>query len=167
VEHAERIATGARDESTSGAEPEESKKARVDRELREFLEETRVVLPGLELLFGFLLILPFTERFASIDEVQRTVYLASMFGTVAATALLLAPSARHRLGFRKIDKEQLLFIANRYLIGGLVLVAISLALSVYLAASLVIASQSAALLAGGIALGFVLLWFVYPLVKPC
>jgi hypothetical protein len=142
----------------------ETDKERVDRELRELLEETRVVLPGLELLFGFLLILPFNDRFAEIAPIQRHVYLICMIVTAAATALVMAPSARHRLGFRKIDKNRMLLIANRYLIAGLILVAVSTALAVYLAASLVLPSTAGAVLAGSIALWFVLWWFVAPLV---
>lgn len=152
-------------DDTVGAQPEESKKERVDRELGELLEETRVVLPGLELLFGFLLILPFSERFEAIDEIQRYVYLACLLATASAAALLVAPSARHRLGFRKVDKEQLLFVANRHLIAGLTLLAISIALAVYLASSAVLSSSWAAIIAAIIAMWFALWWFVIPLLR--
>jgi hypothetical protein len=154
--------TNDRDD-TVGKQPEESTKERVDRELHELLEETRVVLPGLELLFGFLLILPFSERFAEVDTITRYVYLVCMVMTAAAAALMLATSARHRLGFRKIDKEKLLFIANRHVIAGLILVAISTALAVYLAASVFLAAPIAGVIAGAVALWFVTWWFVLPI----
>lgn len=153
--------------SADDSAPEESQKERVNRELREMLEETRVVLPGLELLFGFLLILPFNDRFASIDDVQRTVFIACLVVTGAATALLMGPSARHRLGFRTVDKERLLFIANRHLIVGLIFVAVSMALAIFLASSLVIGRTWASLLAGAFGLWFGLWWFVVPLVRKC
>ena len=153
------------DEDTVGAQPQESAKERVDRELGELLEETRVVLPGLELLFGFLLVLPFSERFGAIDASQRYVYLACLIATASALALLVAPSARHRLRFRKVDKEHLLFVANRLLIAGLSLVAISIALAVHLAASVMLERLWAGVLAGIIALWFAMWWFVLPLVR--
>ena len=159
--------TPSRDDvdDTVGPQPDESKKERVDRELRELLEETRVVLPGLELLFGFLLILPFSERFTSIGDIQRYVYLACLLATAAAAALLVAPSARHRLGFREVDKEKLVLAANRHLIAGLTLLAISIALAVYLASSVMLSSAWAAGLAAIIAMWFTLWWFVLPLVR--
>jgi hypothetical protein len=153
------------DEDTIGAQPSEGKKERVDRELREFLEETRIILPGLELLFGFLLILPFNARFDDLVASQRYVYLACLVATAAAAALLVAPSARHRLNFRAVDKERLLFVANRCLIAGLVLVALSMALAVYLASSMLVDPTWAAGLGGVLAAWFVFWWFVVPLLR--
>jgi hypothetical protein len=149
--------------TTRGAEHEESEKQRVNRELRELLEETRVVLPGLELLFGFLLILPFSDRFGEIGDLQRHVYLACLVVTAAASALVMSPSARHRLGFRRIDKEEMLLITNRYMIAGLIMIAISVALAVFIAASMLLPGLTSAVLAASIALWFALWWFVAPL----
>lgn len=153
------------DGDTIGAQPDESKKQRVDRELGEFLEETRIILPGLELLFGFLLILPFGDRFADLVASQRYVYLACLVATAAAAALLVAPSARHRLNFRAVDKERLLFVANRCLIAGLVLVALSMALAVYLASSMLVDHSWATVLASLLAAWFVFWWFLVPLLR--
>ena len=150
---------------TVGAQPNESEKERVDRELKEFLEETRIVIPGLELLFGFLLILPFSDRFDALVTSQRVVYLACLLVVALAAALLVAPSARHRLRFRTVDKEHLLFVANRCLIAGLALVAVSIALAVYLATSMVLASSWAAWIASFIAAWFALWWFLIPLLR--
>jgi hypothetical protein len=152
-------------EDTVGPQPGESKKERVDRELRELLEETRVALPGLELLFGFLLILPFSERFGAIDQSQRAIYLACLIATAGALALLVAPSARHRLRFREVDKERLVFVGNRLLIAGLSLVAVSMALAVHLASSVMLDRAWAAALAAFVALWFALWWFVLPLLR--
>ena len=150
---------------TVGAQPNESEKERVDRELKEFREETRIVSPGLELLFGFLRILPFGDRFGELVANQRVVYLACLVATALAAALLVAPSARHRLRFRSVDKEHLLFVANRYLIAGLALVALSIALAVYLASSMVLASSWAAWIASFIAAWFAVWWFLLPLLR--
>ena len=148
---------------TVGAQPGESPKERVDRELRELLEEIRVALPGLELLFGFLLILPFTERFEIITGVQRDVYLACFVTTAAATALLMAPTARHRLGFREVDKELLLRDANRQVIAGLALVAFAFALAIYLAVAVMVNATWAAVLSAAVGGWFAVWWFVFPL----
>jgi Family of unknown function (DUF6328) len=91
--------------STIGAQPGEGRKERVDRELRELLEEIRVALPGVELLLGFLLILPFSAHFGALVPEQRAIYLGCLLATAASTALFVAPTAQHRLGFRTLDTE--------------------------------------------------------------
>ena len=79
---------------------DEDDKARVDRELIELLNELRVALPGVQVLFAFLLILPFSQGFAKTTTTQRDVYFVTLLCTVTASALLIAPSAYHRLHFR-------------------------------------------------------------------
>lgn len=140
----------------------ESDKERVDRELREMLEEIRVALPGLQLLLGFLLILPFSDGFAELGTAQHDVYLTCFVSTAAASALLVAPTAAHRLGFRKVDKLALLLRTNRQIVAALVLIAVSLSLAAYLVASVVLDSGPAAVIAAGVALWFALWWFVLP-----
>lgn len=145
-----------------GPEAGESDKERVDRELREMLEEIRVALPGLQLLLGFLLILPFSAGFSDLDTAQHDVYLTCFVITAAASALLVAPTAAHRLGFRKVDKLALLLRTNRQIVAALVLIAVSLSLAAYLVASVVLDSGTAAVIAAGVALWFALWWFVVP-----
>ena len=100
---------GERLADTTGAQPDETPKARVDRELRELLEEIRVLLPGVEILFGFLILLPFSGAFGEISGFERILYLASLLTTSGALALLVSPTTYHRLRFREMDKEQMLF----------------------------------------------------------
>lgn len=142
----------------------ESRKERVDRELHELLEEIRVALPGVEVLFGFLLILPFSERFEALGGAQKYVFLASLLVTAVSTALLIAPTAHHRLGFRTIDKERLLLRTNRQVIVGLALIAVAVSLVVHLVVSMLFGQLWAGLLAGAVALWFVGWWFVLPVV---
>jgi hypothetical protein len=143
-------------------QPGETQKERVDRELHELLEEIRVALPGVEVLFGFLLILPFSERFAALDGTPKYVYLATLLVTALSTALLIAPTAHHRLGFRTIDKERLLLRTNRQVIVGLGLIAVSMSLVVHLVVSVMFGGVWAAVLAAVIALCFAGWWFVLP-----
>lgn len=140
----------------------ENPKQRVDRELHEMLEEIRVALPGVELLFGFLLILPFSDRFDVLGEAQRAIYLACLLATSAATALFVSPSAQHRVGFRELNKERLLIRMNRRVIAGLILVAIAMSLATALIVWIVFSPSWAVGIAVGTAAWFTAWWFLLP-----
>ena len=96
----------------------------LDRELIELLNELRVALPGVQVLFAFLLTLPFTNRFSKITDFERDVYFAAFLATAAATAFLIAPSSYHRLRWRTRDKDYMLRISNRLVICRSVLLAV-------------------------------------------
>jgi hypothetical protein len=149
---------------TTGRAPGESDKERVDRELRELLEEERVLLPGVELLLGFLISLPFSAA-QEITGLELALYLASLFATSAGLALLVTPTIYHRIHFRDVDKEGLVFLANRLMIGASVLVALGIALAVYLVVESLVGGALAALLAAVNAAIFALLWFGLPLLR--
>ena len=102
---------------------EETKKERVDRELIELLNELRVALPGVQVLFAFLLTVPFSQRFSQITAVQKDVYFATFISAAMATLFLIAPSANHRVQFRQDDKEALLLRSNWLAIVGTVFLA--------------------------------------------
>ena len=158
-----RSQAAAATQDTVGPQPGESPKQRADRELAELLEEVRVALPGLELLLGFLLILPFNATFAEVSGVERAVYVACFVVTAVAAALLMGPTANHRLNFRRVDKELLVKVSNRQVIAGLVMMAVSIALAMYLVGSVVLGTPWAGILAGGIAGWYALWWFALPL----
>jgi len=141
---------------------EETRKQRVDRELMELLNEIRVALPGVEVLFAFLLTLPFTTGWASISATERNVYFTAVLTTAAAIALLIAPSAHHRLRFREDVKEHMLKTASKLAVFGLVLLAASVGLVLHLLTSVVHGSGPAALVAGVFGIAVALLWFVVP-----
>ena len=147
---------------TQGPQPGESPKERVDRELRELLEEIRVILPGVELLLGFLIILPFTAQNA-VSGFEQLLYLASLLATSIGLALLVSPTIYHRIHFRDVDKEELIFLANRLVIAATALVALAIALAVYLVIQTLVGGVLAALVAACNALIFVWFWFVLPL----
>ncbi|MGE0545729.1 MAG: DUF6328 family protein [Kofleriaceae bacterium] len=156
------LESSTRDDVMCGPQDGEDPKKRVDRELRELLEEIRVALPGVELLFGFLLILPFSDKFGDLGEVQRAVYLAGLVATAAASALFIAPTAQHRLGFRVVNKERLLIRTNRLVIAGLVLVSFAISLAVYLVVWVVLNPTWAWLIAAPITAWFIGWWFLMP-----
>src|SRR3954454_14974110 len=96
-----------------GSEPGESPKQRHDRELIELLNELRVALPGVQVLFAFLLAVPFAQGWKNVTDFQKQVFFATLCSTAVSTAFLIAPSAYHRFHFRNQEKERLLFTANK------------------------------------------------------
>jgi pilus assembly protein TadC len=110
---------------------------RINRELIELLNELRVALPGVQVLFAFLLVLPFQQGFASISDSDRVVYFAALLSCAAAGAMLIAPSAYHRLNFRRRNKERLLRDSNRLAIAGTTLTGVGIACSIYLIADVI------------------------------
>ena len=142
---------------------DEDHQERVDRELIELLNELRVALPGVQVLFAFLLTVPFTQRFRSLSDSTVDVYFAAVALAATATLLLVAPAAHHRVRFRDGVKDQMLRTANALALLGTIFLALALAATMYVIADVVygsgVARLAAALLAGGAAL----LWFVLPL----
>jgi hypothetical protein len=117
-----------------GGHPDESHEERVSRELIELLNELRVALPGVQVLFAFLLAVPFSQGFASATDFQRNLFFTTLGLTTAASVLLIAPSSYHRLNFRTRDKEQLLLTSNRWAIAGLAALALAMTAAVVLIA---------------------------------
>ena len=137
----------------------------LDRELIELLNELRVALPGVQVLFAFLLILPFSKGWKDVTELQRDVYFAAFLCTAVASAFLIAPSAMHRLRWRGGDKENLLVNANRLAIVGTAFLAGGMAAVVLLIADVLFGSGWAALVATLLAALLVWLWFGFPLTR--
>src|ERR671930_1960263 len=96
-----------------GSGRQESEHERLDRNLGELLQELRVALPGVQVLFAFLLVVPFNQRFPDITNFQRTIYFITLLLATAATACLIAPTAHHRVEFRQQDKKRIVFSATR------------------------------------------------------
>jgi hypothetical protein len=148
------------------AEPrEETVGQRDDRELLELLQELRVAGLGVQVLFGFLLALPFSTRFAHLYVWQRGLYTAILVASSLATALLLGPVAYHRLVFRQRQKEHLVRAANTMAIGGLVAVALAVCGTVLLVISYVDRTVTGIVIGACAAGLFGGLWFVYPLTR--
>jgi predicted membrane channel-forming protein YqfA (hemolysin III family) len=138
---------------------------RLDRELIELLNELRVVLPGVQVLFAFLLTVPFTNQFARITNGQRQVFFATFLLTAVATALLIAPSAYHRLRWRQHDKAQMLVTANRLSIGGMVFLTLALVSASFLVTDLMFHATAAALVTAAVAGVFLWFWWGLPLLR--
>jgi uncharacterized protein DUF6328 len=143
----------------------ESTDERRDRELIELLNELRVALPGVQMLFGFLLALPFSVGFEHTSGTDRRVYFVSFLAAAAASVLLIAPSAYHRLMWRQRDREHLLRTANVLAIGGLTCLAVAVSAAVYVVTSALYSSSAAAATAGVVAAANVVCWFGLPLAR--
>ena len=135
------------------------------QEWAEFLNELRTLVPGVQLLFAFLLTAPFTERFAHMRQHVRVVYFACFIMTTAACAFLIAPSVYHRLHWRRdvMDKEQMFQTCNRLAICGGVLLALSMTGAVFVLSNLIFDSWIAIGTSAMAALLFGWLWFGLPL----
>jgi MFS family permease len=144
---------------------DESQAQRDDRNLGELLQELRVAGLGVQVLFGFLLSLPFTNRFTRLSSGQRDLYLASLVLAAVATALLVGPVAYHRLVFRRGQKERLVRAASVMAIAGLAAVALAVSAAVLLVTSYVGGGLTAGLITAFIACLFGLLWFAFPLAR--
>jgi hypothetical protein len=145
--------------------PDEDAKERADRELIELLNELRVALPGVQVLFAFLLIVPFSPGFDDVTSTQRAVYFGSFVAATLAAALLIAPSTYHRIHFRAGERQRMLPSANRMAIAGTVFLAISMIGVVFLITDLLydllLASIATALVAGF----FVWFWYGLPILR--
>jgi len=143
----------------------ETKKQRVDRELTELLGELRIALPGVQMLFAFLLTVPFYARFETLDATARGVFYATFAATATAAIFMIAPSSNHRISFRAQDKERLLFRANRFAIVGLALLAMAICGVVFFISSMVLGRETAPYAAGAAGVLIGLTWYLAPLVR--
>jgi len=152
-------------DETRDLKPDESEKERVDRELIELLNELRVALPGVQVLFAFLLILPFQQGFSRVEDTARHVYFTALLASAIASALLIAPSIYHRLNFRRKSKEQMLRDSNRMLVAGSAFVAVGIACAVFLIADVVYGPEAAVVVTIATLVVYAALWWVFPLLR--
>ncbi|HEX5586775.1 MAG TPA: DUF6328 family protein [Acidimicrobiia bacterium] len=148
--------------STDGRDETEAE--RIDRNLAELWQEMRVAVIGVQVLFGFLLSLPFTTRFSELDDAQTALYLTDLLLTALATALLTAPVVHHRLTFRRHAKERLLHRANIMAITGLATLGVAISGSVLLVLTVVAHGAVVPVIAACTAATIFTLWFVVPLI---
>jgi uncharacterized membrane protein len=141
----------------------ESEKQRLNRNLDQLLQELRVVLPGVQVLFAFLLAVPFSSRFARVDGFERDVYFVALLLSALAVALLMAPSIQHRILFRHEQKRYLVALGSMLTIAGMTALALAIVLSLVLVAHFLFGAV-AAWTAGGLSFAaFALLWYALPI----
>jgi amino acid transporter len=137
---------------------------KLERELERLLEEVRVALPGVQILFAFLLAVPFANRFQDVTAVQTRVYFVSFVAALAASIFLIAPTSYHRLRFRKHDDpERMIRTANVFALVGLAFLAVALTAATFLVTDFVFslgASIAVTSVMGALLLG---VWYAIPL----
>lgn len=143
----------------SGGEPGESEKERLDRNFQELLQGLRVALPGVQVLFAFLLIVPFQQGYAEVTSFQQTIYFGTLLCTVVASALLIAPSVRHRLLFRQGVKKWIVFNSNRIVTVGFVFLATAISGAILLISDFIYDSATAAIATLVVAATLAWTWF--------
>lgn len=141
----------------------ETQHERLDRNLNELIGELRVIVTGVQVLFAFLLIVPFNAGFSDVSDFEKTVYFGTLVFTTLAALCMIAPSAEHRFLFRRDDKLQIVFSSNRIVIVGLGFLALAMCGCLLLVTSKLDGVVAGAFTAGFAALSFLLLWFVLPL----
>lgn len=142
---------------------QESEGERLDRNLGELLQELRVALPGVQVLFAFLLAVPFQQNFTKITPFQEKVYFATLLLTALSAVLLISPSAYHRMTFRQQQKDHLIFLANKLAIAGLGLLALAMTGAITLITDVLYGPVATAIAAGAALSIFILFWYALPL----
>ncbi len=142
---------------------EETKEDRHNRELIELLNELRVALPGVQVLFAFLLAVPFANGFPKLGRLDRDIFFVAFIATALSTVLLIAPSSYHRLRWRQHDKERLLKVSNNLTIAGLACLAVAITSVVFVITDFLFHRWWAAAFAAFIGACFLLLWYGLPL----
>jgi amino acid transporter len=142
---------------------DESNEERHDRELIELLNELRVALPGVQVLFAFLLIVPFSNGFPKLSGFDRDIYFVAFIATAVSTVLLIAPSSYHRLRWRQRDKERMLVVSNYLTIAGLAALAIAITATVFVITDFVFHRVWASTFTSIVAVLFLVFWYGLPL----
>lgn len=156
-------ASSRRDATERGSGREETEGERLDRNLGELLQELRVALPGVQVLFAFLLAVPFQQNFTKITELEKRIYFATLLCTAISAALLISPSAYHRLTFRYQQKRKLIFYSNRFAIAGLLFLALAMTGAIALITGVLFGTAAAIVTSTLALLVFAFFWFALPL----
>jgi FtsH-binding integral membrane protein len=138
---------------------------RRDRQMLELLNELRVALPGVQILFAFLLAVPFAQGWERTTAFQRDVFYVTLLATAVSTACLIAPSAAHRLRFHQSDRAWLIDSSNPVVVFGLFALAVAITGAVLLITDLLYDGARVWIYTGSIALVFAGLWFVRPVLR--
>ena len=147
-----------------GQRIEESTQEKGHRQLMELLQELRVALPGVQVLFAFLLTVPFTQGWSRVSAFQTDLYFASLLCSAAATAFLIAPSAIHRLDFQRGDKPRIVQVSNVLTIIGLTFLALAVVGVVCLITDLLYGGSTVVAFTVVVAALFIALWYAIPLI---
>jgi hypothetical protein len=143
----------------------ESEEERADRNLSDLLQELRVALPGVQVLFAFLLTIPFTNRFDDLSNFQQKLYFGVLMAVALATVLLVAPTIGHRILFRRQQKEFIVTISNNLALIGMALLAVSICGAIALISDFIFGTATAIVSTIVMAAAFIGFWFAGPIIR--
>jgi cation transport ATPase len=146
-------------EPAEEADRSDEEQERLNRQLTELLNELRVAMPGVQVLFAFLLAVPFQQRFATVSAFQRDVYLVTLLAATVATAFLIAPSAYHRIAFQQHEKERIIQMGTRQAVCGLVALAVAMTCAVLLVTDVLFETTTVVIVVACVASLLGWLWF--------
>ena len=146
-------------------ERSEDEQERLNRQMMELLNELRVAMPGVQVLFGFLLTVPFQQRFARVTDFQETVYFATLVAAAVATAFLIAPSAYHRVMFQRHDKPNIIHIGTVQFLAGLAALALAMNGAVLLVTDVLFDAGTVTVTVAVLATLYLTLWFGFGLLR--
>jgi hypothetical protein len=138
---------------------------RTERQMAELLQELRVALPGVQILFAFLLTVPFAQGFTRVTSFQKDLFFATLLSTAISTACLIAPTATHRLRFHQRDRKYVIEVAHKLTIAGLVFLALAIVGAVTLITDFLYGGAARWIWPALVALVIVVLWFARPLAR--
>jgi len=142
---------------------EETPKQRHNRELIELLNELRVALPGVQVLFAFLLAVPFSRGYSKVTEFEKVTFFVSLVATAVSSALLIATPSLHRLRFRADDKEKIVVYGNRFAIAGFLVLAVAMVAALMMVSTFLFGATTGIATAASFAVVVVALWYGVPL----
>jgi hypothetical protein len=143
----------------------ETEKERLDRNLEELLQGLRVALPGVQVLFAFLLVLPFQSGFPDVTPFQEKVYFVTLISTAFASILLIAPTPRHRVQFRRDEKDYIVLTGNRLAIWGLAFLGLGMCGAVLLISDFLFGTATAVVSTTVVTAAVAYAWFGSPLLR--
>ncbi|HEX6743596.1 MAG TPA: DUF6328 family protein [Solirubrobacteraceae bacterium] len=146
-------------EPAEEADRSDEEQQRLNRQMTELLNELRVAMPGVQVLFAFLLAVPFQQRFETVNAFQRDVYLFTLLAAATATAFLVAPSAYHRIAFQEHEKERIIHMGTRQFVCGIVALAVAMTGAVLLVTDVLFKAATTIVVVVCVAALFAWLWF--------
>jgi cation transport ATPase len=146
-------------EPAEEADRSDEEQQRLNRQMTELLNELRVAMPGVQVLFAFLLAVPFQQRFQTVNAFQRDVYLFTLLAAATATAFLVAPSAYHRIAFQEHEKQRIIQMGTRQFVCGIVALAVAMTGAVLLVTDVLFQAATTIVVVVCVASLFVWLWF--------
>jgi hypothetical protein len=159
----ERDTMGSEERERPGSGRDETEEERLDRNLNEMLQELRVALPGVQVLFAFLLAVPFAQGWEHITGFQKGAYFGTLICTAISAVMLISPTAYHRLTFRYQQKRKLVFYSNRFSIIGLTFLALAMTGAIMLITDFLFGMTATVITTVATVLVFGVFWFALPL----